>query len=95
MKLELARGGGVAGLQRPPLVVDTAALPDAARGPLEALAARVLALPAPRVAEVADQVGYALTITDDRGAAHTIDFALGSAPPELKALVGELRRAAR
>lgn len=93
MKLELARGGGYAGLRSPPLVVDTAALPDAARGSLEALAARVLALPAPRVAEVPDQLGYALTITDDRGAAHTIDFTIGAAPAELKALVSELRRA--
>jgi len=91
MKLMLERGGGIAGLRKPPIAVDTAMVSDGAA--LAALASRVLALPAPAGADAPDQVGYTLTITDD-GGPHVIDFALGTAPADLRALVSALRKLA-
>lgn len=82
MRLTLARGGGVAGLRRPPHAVE-------ADADLEALARRVLALPPPAPPASPDQLGYTLTIDD--GQTHVIDFALASAPPELRELVRRMR----
>lgn len=82
MKLTLARGGGIAGLRRPPREVE-------ADAELEALARRVLALPPPAPPASPDQLGYTLTIED--GERHVIDFALTSAPAALRELVQRLK----
>jgi|GEM_PF-5134586 len=95
MKLALARGGGVAGLRKPPLALDTATLPPADRDRVHALvaAAQLPALPAPGDA-AHDQVGYTLSVTADDGAAHDYDLTLDTAPPAVRALISELRRLA-
>jgi len=96
MKLVLERCGGVAGLRRPPLALDTATLPPADRERLHALvdAARLDALPAPDE-DAPDQLGYTLSVTGDDGHARTFELALASAPPAVRAMISELRRLAR
>ena len=94
MKLALERGGGVAGLRKPPLELDTAILPPADRARVMALveAAQLAALPAMLGDSAPDQLGYTLTVTGDDGHARTIELALDAAPPALRALLNELRR---
>jgi hypothetical protein len=95
MKLVLTRAGGVAGIRKPPLSLDTQTLAEPARQRLQALvdAAKLPELPA-RLGEARpDELGYELSVTHDDGRSHTIEFSHASAPPELRALVAELRAA--
>jgi hypothetical protein len=96
MKLVLTRSGGVAGLRKAPLEIETADLPAAARDRLRALVdAAHLATPPPEPAPgSADQLGYSLTVTDDDGTARTVELGLPAASPELGALIAEIRRLA-
>jgi hypothetical protein len=96
MKLVLDRSGGVAGLRKPPLAVDTATLAAADRERLLALveAAHLAALPDVIGGDAPDQLGYTLSVTGDDGHARTIELTLDAAPPALRALVTELRRLA-
>jgi hypothetical protein len=93
MKLGLVRSGGVAGLRKAPLVVDTAALPAADRDRLRTLV-DAAQLPAQTPAQdlSPDQIGYQLSVTDDTGATQTLDVSLASASPALRALITEIRR---
>src|SRR5512138_1422089 len=99
MRFALVRAGGVAGLARPPVVVDTGTLgaEDAAR--LHDLTDRAgfFGLPADLgPAEPApDAFGYELTVTADDGREHAVSFAASAAPPALRELVEAIRRAAR
>ena len=97
MKLVLDRSGGVAGLRRPPLEVDTATLPAGARAELLAKveAAQLPALPAVLGAAAPDQLGYTLSVTGDDGQRHVIELAIDAAPPALRELISALRRIAR
>jgi hypothetical protein len=94
MKLVLERSGGVAGLRKPPLELDTAKLPAADRDRLHALveAAQLATLPPTLGAAAPDQLGYALSVTADDGRTHTIELSLAAAPQALRALISELRR---
>jgi len=95
MRLVLTRAGGVAGIRKPPLALDTQTLAEPARQRMHALvdAARLPELPA-RLGEARpDELGYELSIYHDDGRSHTVEFSHASAPPELRALVAELRAA--
>lgn len=95
MKLVLTRSGGVAGLRKAPLVVDTAAFAAADCDRLHALVDAAQLTTQPRTSDLSpDQIGYQLSVTDDGGATQTIDLSLASASPELRALVAEIRRLA-
>ena len=93
MKLVLARGGGVAGLRKAPLEIDTADLPAASRDRLRGLvdAAQLATLPPELDAGGPDQVGYTLSVVEDDGTAHTVELSLSAATPELRALIAEIR----
>lgn len=95
MKLALTRGGGIAGLRKPPLELDTAALPAADAAHLEALVASANLGAQPRSLgdDHPDQLGYTLEVTRD-GRTDAVDFTLAAAPPPLRALVDELRKLA-
>jgi hypothetical protein len=97
MRLVLERGGGVAGLRRPPLALDTATLPPADRDRLHALvdAAQLAALPPAPGDAAHDQLGYTLSVTGDDGDTRRFEIALDAAPPAVRALISELRRLAR
>jgi hypothetical protein len=97
MKLVLERGGGVAGLRKPPLALDTATLPPADRDRLHALvdAAQLATLPPAPGDGAPDQLGYTLSVTGDDGRARSFELALDAAPPAVRALISELRRVAR
>jgi hypothetical protein len=95
MKLVLVRSGGVAGLRKAPLSVDTAALAAADRDRLRALVdAAQLATQPPAQDLSPDQIGYQLSVTDDAGTTQTLDVSLASASPALRALITEIRRLA-
>lgn len=93
MKLVLTRGGGLAGLRKPPLELDTQALPAADAAHVQALvdAAGLGAQPRRLGADHPDQLGYTLEVTRD-GRTDAIDFTLDAAPPPLRALVDALRK---
>jgi hypothetical protein len=97
MKLALTRAGGVAGLRRPPLELDTRDLAPPARQRMEELvdAAPLAAPPAGREAASPDELGYELTVTHDDGRVDTVEFSHATASPELRALVAELRAVTR
>jgi hypothetical protein len=93
MKLTLTRGGGLAGLRKPPVELDTAALAADARDRVYAMVDAAPLASTPETAG-ADQLGYTLTITDDDGAMRTTELTMADAPPALRALIGEIRRLA-
>jgi hypothetical protein len=97
MKLALTTAGGVAGLRRPPLELETGDLASPARQRMEELvhAAKLAASPAGQDEASPDELGYELTVTHDDGRVHTVEFSHASASPELRALVAELRAATR
>jgi hypothetical protein len=103
MRFTLSRSGGVAGLRRAPLVVDTKDLPPAEGERLRALALAA-ALAAEREppgaddagdAAARDRFGYSLAVTHDDGREVVRSFELASAPEPLKELVAALREAQR
>ena len=86
MRIELRISGGVTGVRRPPLVVDTATLDPGEAAELEALAARVPlgpggAPPGP------DRLQYDLVVDGRSGTFHE-----GAMPPAAIELVERLRR---
>jgi hypothetical protein len=94
-RIELVRSGGFAGL-RVQAAVDTATEPDAgwydeqlADLDLPALAAREPGEPKP------DRYHYALSVEDDDGSSHRLEFGEASLPEELRPLVGRLESRAR
>jgi hypothetical protein len=97
MKLVLTRAGGVAGLCKPPLELDTQQLAAPARQRMHDLveAAKLPELPASLGEANPDELGYGLSVTDDDGREYCVEFSHASAPPALRALVAELRAAKR
>jgi len=69
MKVTLSKHGGQAAginLQRPPLVVDSAALDDSGASELKKLAASAVSAAAPvRSGRARDEMSYTITIEDD------------------------------
>ena len=70
MKVTFAQHGGQAAgilLQRPPLVIDTAALDEAAAAELQGLVAAAAAAPprGPNAGRARDEMSYTITIQDD------------------------------
>jgi hypothetical protein len=95
VRYTLSRSGGVAGLRKPPLVVDSSDLRDDQVAKLEGLLerSRFFDLPSdlePR-ASVPDAFGYELSVLDDNGREHTVSFDMASAPQPLEELVSALR----
>ena len=86
VRLELRVSGGVAGLARPPVEIDTGERDD---GPeLEALAARVRSAPPPVVPPGPDRLQYDLVV-DDR----TLRMHEGAMTDDARELVRRLRAA--
>lgn len=89
--------GGVAGMARRPLRVDTAAVDSARATELLALAERARVFERPSSlgrADVADEMGYELVVTEgDRHA--SVEFGFKDADEPLKALVQALRQMPR
>jgi hypothetical protein len=87
--------GGVAGMARRPLLVDTKAVDPARATELLALAERARVFERPSSlgrAELADEMGYELLVTEgDRRA--SVEFGFKDADEPLKALIQALRRA--
>jgi hypothetical protein len=84
MRLELRVSGGVAGLRRPPVEVDTG---DRADGPeLEALADRVRATPPPAVPPGPDRFQYELVVDT-----HTVRLHEGALSDDARELVQRLQ----
>jgi hypothetical protein len=98
VRFSLARFGGVAALDRPPLVVETAALPAGHAARLQALTERAcfFELPADLGPShpVPDALGYQLSVTGDDGRAHCVSFGAGAAPEALRELLAAIRAAA-
>ena len=96
MKLSLARYGGVGGIQKPPIVIDSEALPEATRVRLHKLVAEARLDTSPPSLEKAkpDVFGYELCVTD-HDVQHTVEFSFGEATSELRALVAEIRAITR
>ena len=95
MRIELRRSGGFAGnIRRPPLVVDTSALPAAEALELEALAEAALAgAPPERPARGADRLQLELAV-EHEGRMRTLAFGEAGASEELHALVRRVRELA-
>jgi hypothetical protein len=84
VRLELRVSGGVAGIRRAPVEVDTRAHED---GPaLEALAANVAAAPPPPAAPGADRFQYDLRVDDV-----TVRLHEGALSPEAAELIRRMR----
>lgn len=65
MKISLAQHGGLVAIRRPPLVIDTATLDEAAAAELKTLAAAVVTAAAPaRNKRARDEMSYTITIED-------------------------------
>jgi hypothetical protein len=84
LRLELRVSGGFAGLRRPPVVLDTEALPDAERAEIERLAEAVLAREHPGPPGP-DRFQYDLRAGDRAACLHE-----GALSPEAEALVSRL-----
>jgi hypothetical protein len=90
--------GGFAGIVKPPLAVETDALPAADDSRIRELvgSARFFTLPAelPPDRVVPDSFGYTLTIRGDKGEEHSVSFTDRSLPDELRELVSAIRHLA-
>jgi hypothetical protein len=95
MRLTLSRSGGIAGMVRRALDIDTSALPAADASRIRQLVAssRFFQLPADLDAAGTspDAFGYELTVVDDDGAEHAVSFAMNGAPAALRDLVTAIR----
>lgn len=93
--LTLARSGGVAGIRPPPLVLDTARVPEKVLRRIESLVetSGFFSLPAelPAPKNTADHLLHSLTVAHADGREHTVTFAEGSASEALR----ELKRLVR
>jgi hypothetical protein len=92
VRIQLRRSGGFAGnIRRPPLVVDTATLPEDEAREIEALAEAVLAGPQPGGAPGgADRMRLDLAVEQER-AQRSAAFEEGAAPAELRELLRRMR----
>ena len=91
MRIELRRSGGFAGnIRRPPLEVDTAALPEKDARELEALAEAALAQPPPAGGAGYDRSQLELTI-EHEGELRTLAVDEAAAPEEMRALAGRVQ----
>jgi hypothetical protein len=98
MRLTLTRSGGFAGLQLPPVTVDTATLPPAVAQQCAALlaAADFFAFtPGPGAPHQADRFRYTLAVVMDDGRERAVDFGEENAPAPLLQLVQLLPKARR
>jgi len=98
MRVTLTRSGGFAGIQRPPVVLDTAALPPAraAEGravfekvPFPTLPAAIKGKPQP------DRFSYGLEVEAEDGRRHRVSFGEADASRELMAFVRWVEAAAK
>jgi Emfourin len=87
MRLELRVSGGVAGVRRPPVTLDTTTLPPAEAAEVEALAERVAAQPPPPGPAGPDRFQYDLRIDDRELRLHE-----GALTPEASDLLARLGR---
>lgn len=99
MRLTLERSGGFAGLRRPPLVIDTAQLGNAAAKRIESLVAATgfFELPAHIAGSglQADRFEYRLDIVSDDGRRHELTVTEDALSEALRALVDALERCPR
>jgi hypothetical protein len=94
MRFVLSRSGGFAAVRRPPLVIDTASLPQDEATSLESLAgqANLHDLPPELPGDTQpDAFGYELRVTHDDGQETSVSFDHKSAPESLRTLVSALR----
>ena len=98
MRVFLTRSGGFAGIQRPPVVIDTAALPANraaeghavfARVPFSSLPASLPGKPQP------DRFNYVLEVEAADGRRHRLQFGEADASRELMAFVRWIEAAAK
>ena len=95
--IKFRQSGGVAGVPRPPVVIDTAALPAGEAGAWQELVAGAdfFALPATTPAGPArDAFAYEITVEAD-GRSHSVRTTDATLPPALRPLVDRLRAAGR
>ncbi|MET0676005.1 MAG: protealysin inhibitor emfourin [Bradyrhizobium sp.] len=72
MKISLAQHGGLVAIRRPPLVIDSATLDEAAAAELRALAGAAATAAAPaRNKRARDEMSYTITI-EDSGKSETL-----------------------
>jgi hypothetical protein len=95
MRIEFQQSGGVAGIRRPAVTIDTASLPPEEAGKWHELvtAADFFNLPAASSAGAArDAFSYRITVEAD-GRRHTIQTHDAAASPSLRLFIDRLRRA--
>jgi hypothetical protein len=94
MRFVLSRFGGLAAIRQPPLVVDTASLPQDESMRLHSLVqqAGLHQLPAELSSAQPDTFGYELQVTHDDGQVTSVSFDHSSAPQPLRELVSALRK---
>jgi hypothetical protein len=95
MRLILSRSGGVAGMVRRPLEIDTSSLPAAEASRIRNLVASAGFFELPDDLDGGqgspDAFGYELTVVDDDGTEHAVSFAMHGAPTALRDLVTAVR----
>ncbi len=98
MRLTLSKSGGFAGIQRPPVTVDTTDLSTAEAERLRRLLdeARFFDLPKrPETANQPDRFQYKLQVVPDKGTPRTLTFDESNAPAPLLELVRSIPRTTR
>lgn len=98
MRLTLTRSGGFAGLQRPPLTVDTEDMPPAQARLCEQLLreVRFFELPTRQAEpEQPDRFQYAIEVVGECGPAHTVTFGEAGAPALLLELARLIQKSSR
>jgi len=96
MRLTLFKSGGVAGLVRKPIVVDTEAIPVDERRRLDDLLAQARAAKTKEaIRPTPDAFGYELVVEADGGETESFAFDLATAGEPLHDLVTALRRLTR
>jgi hypothetical protein len=92
MRLTLFKSGGVAGLVRKPIVVDTEAIPVDQRERLEGLLAKARATKTQEaIRPTPDAFGYELTVDTEGGESESFAFDLATAGEPLRDIVTALR----
>ena len=99
MRLTLTRSGGFAGLQPPPVTIDTAALPRAVAKQIEdmVVSAGFFDLPRTRAAPTRqpDRFQFTVRIVHDDGREHTVTLDEEAAAEPVLELVRAVQKAAR
>jgi hypothetical protein len=97
MIIQFQQSGGVAGIRRPALTIDTSTLPAAEAGQWHALVADAGFHELPDSADpgpTRDAFSYHVTVESD-GRRHVVRTTDASAPPALRPLLDALRQAGR